>query len=212
MADIEARAIARLRGARRADDQHLHQLPDHPAARARRAPGHRRHRRRHLLQQRDGRAQQLRGRPLGAGRGPHRPHAALRLSPRRSTAPAPCMFEVAHQPSATSPTGARSAASSAGPPTATGRCRSSPASRQVAQLRRAQALRRGAGELRLGGAVPHAGRHARGADALSDAFARPRRSRRRPHRQGRLRRLLRAATRRRATRSTWWCSPRRSSR
>ena len=32
-----------------------------------------------------------------------------------------------------------------------------------AQLRRAQALRRGAGELRLGGPVPHAGRHARGA-------------------------------------------------
>ena len=74
----------RLRGARRADDQHLHQLPDHPAAGARRAPGDGRHRRRHLLQQRAGRAQQLRGRPLGAGRRPHRPHAALRLSSGRA--------------------------------------------------------------------------------------------------------------------------------
>ncbi len=75
----------RLRGARRADDQHLHQLPDHPAAGARRAPGARRHRRRHLFQQRDGRAQQLRGRPLGAGRRAHGPHAALRLPPRRAS-------------------------------------------------------------------------------------------------------------------------------
>ena len=46
-----------------------------------------------------------------------------------------------------------------------------------AQLRRAQALRRGAGELRLGGAVPHAGRDAGGADA-SRRLPRPRRSRR----------------------------------
>ena len=37
--------------------------------------------------------------------------------------------------------------------------------RARAQFRRAQALRRGAGELRLGGAVPHARRDARGADA-----------------------------------------------
>ena len=51
-----------------------------------------------------------------------------------------------------SPTGARSAASSARPPTATGRCRSSRALEACAQLRRAEAFRRGAGELRLGGA------------------------------------------------------------
>ena len=75
----------RLRGARRADDQHLHQLPDHPAARARRASRLRRHRRRHLFQQRDGRAQQLRGRAVGAVRRPHRPHAALWLPSRRAS-------------------------------------------------------------------------------------------------------------------------------
>ena len=40
-------------------------------------------------------------------------------------------FEVAPPARATSPTGARSAASSAAPPTATGRCRSSPASTRV---------------------------------------------------------------------------------
>ena len=98
MADIEARAIARLRGAGRADDQHLHQLPDHPAAGARRAPGARRHRRRHLLQQRDGRAQQLRGRALGAGRRAHR--AARRATATISTriAPAPAISRSSIEP------------------------------------------------------------------------------------------------------------------
>ena len=44
------------------------------------------------------RAQQLRGRPLGAGRRPDRPHAALRLSSRRSTAPAPRISTLTHRP------------------------------------------------------------------------------------------------------------------
>ena len=73
-----------------------------------------------------GRAQQLRGRAVGAGRRADRPHAALRLSPRRaSRRHRHFALQTAR---AISPTGARSAASSARPPTATGRCRSSPAS------------------------------------------------------------------------------------
>ena len=197
--------LPRARGAGRADDEHLHQLPDHPAARARRAPGARRHRGRHLFQQRDGRAQQLRGRAFGAGRRAHRPHAALRLPSRCRTAPAPAISQSRSSP-ATSPTGARSAASSAAPPTATGRCRSSRGSQPCAGLRRAQALRRGAGELRLGGHVPHARRDARGGDtarslprrrraAGADASARP------------ISRRSMQPMRRPATRSTWWCSP-----
>ena len=59
-----------------------------------------------------------------------------------------------------------------------------------AQFRRAQALRRGAGELRLGGAVPHAGRDAGGADA-GRCVRGPRHSRRHRDRQGRLRGVLR---------------------
>ena len=168
----------RLRGARRADDQHLHQLPDHPAAGARRASRHGRHRRRHLFQQRDGRAQQFRGRAVGAGRRADRPHAALRLPPRR----APRRHA-----------GISSVAAPAARSRRLGRARRHrrPRRQQLlggagrqrhrarAQFRRAQALRRGAGELRLGRAVPHARRHARGADARR-APCRPPGARRRP--------------------------------
>ena len=73
-----------IRSARRDDDEHLHQLSDHPAAGARRASGLRRYRRRDLLERRARRAQQLRGRPVGLVRRADRTHAALRLSSRPS--------------------------------------------------------------------------------------------------------------------------------
>ena len=85
------------------------------------------------------------------------------------------MFEVAHRPRDLADWGAlggivgRATNSYWEVPVVTGL-------EDAAQLRRAEALRRGAGELRLGGAVPHAGRHARGADAVG----RLRRPRRRP--------------------------------
>ena len=200
----------RLRGAGRADDQHLHQLPDHPAAGARRAPGAGRHRRRHLLQQRDGRAQQLRGRALGAGRRAHRPHAALRLpsrcAPRRHHA-----FRGRATSPRTSPTGARSAASSAAPPTATGRCRSSRGSRRVPnsdELKHFGAALASFGSVamfHMPGVTPEAPTladafHGRAAPAGNARSARP------------TSRLSMPATRRPATRSTWSCSPRRSCR
>ena len=43
--------------------------------------------------------------------------------------------------------------------------------RRGADLRRAEAFRRGDGELRLGGAVPHVGHHARGGDGWRTCFA-----------------------------------------
>ena len=49
MAEIEARAIRAFEALGRADDQHLHQLSDHPAAGPRRAPRHGRHRRRRSI-------------------------------------------------------------------------------------------------------------------------------------------------------------------
>ena len=112
----------RVRGHGRPDDQHLHQLPDHHAGGAQRAHGLRRHRRRDLLQQRAGRAQQFRGRPLGARRRADRAHAALWLSSGR---PAPRHAEAARYPHAAGPraTGARWARWSAAPPATTGRCR-----------------------------------------------------------------------------------------
>ena len=70
----------RVRGTRRADDRHLHQLPDDHAGSARRAHGVWRHRRGDLLEQRAGRAVEFRGRAVGAGRRADRPHAALWLS------------------------------------------------------------------------------------------------------------------------------------
>ena len=199
----------RLRGARRADDQHLHQLPDHHAAGQGRAPGDGRHRRRHLLQQRAGRAQQLRGRALGAGRGPHRPHAALRLSPR----PAP-----RRQP----PFHARPSAARSG---RLGRARRHRRQghqqllggaghhrpRRRPQLRRDEAFRRRAGELRLGCAVPYAGHDAGGAHHRR-GVCRPPRAAGHPHRARPISRPSTPPTRRPATRPTWWCSPRRSCR
>ena len=83
-----------LRGARRADDRHLHQLPDHHAAGARRARRLWRHRRGDLFQQRVRRALELRGRAVGAERRAHRPHAALRLSSRRAPARRRCSSQV----------------------------------------------------------------------------------------------------------------------
>ena len=212
MADIEARAIARLRGARRADDRHLHQLPDHPAARARRAPGDGRHRRRHLFQQRDGRAQQLRGRALGAGRRASPAARRATAITSTSTAPAPGSSTVAHRPRDSRRLGRARRHRRPGRQQLLGGAGRHRPRGQAAQLRRAQAFRRRAGELRLGGAVPHAGPHARGARSSPTPSPAARLPPAVRHRQGRLRRLLRAATRRRATRSTWWCSPHRSSR
>ena len=85
-ADARAARDRRVRAARRRDDRHLHQLPDDPGADARRAPRVRRHRRRDLFECDLRRALELRGRPVGAVGRPDRPHAALRLPPRRAAA------------------------------------------------------------------------------------------------------------------------------
>ena len=159
-----------------------------------------------LFEQRVRRAQQFRGRALGARRRADRPHAALRLSSRRMRAGRPSA-SASRRRRATSANGARSAASSAA---ACGSYWEVPVvegHRDVPGLRRAEAFRRGAGELRFGGAVPHA-RHHRPRRRLS-AARRRRRGRDRPRRD---RRLSRRATTRPATRSMSWCSPRRSCR
>ena len=133
-----------------------------PAAGARRASRHGRHRRRDLFQQRDGRAQQLRGRALRARRRPDRPHAALRLSSRRHRR-GTRHFELP-APAARSRRLGRARRHRRQRDQqllgGAGRLRH----RERAQFGRAEALRRGAGELRLGRAVPHARRHAGGAD------------------------------------------------
>ena len=66
---------------------------------------------------------------------------------------------------ASSTTGARSAASSGGWPATIGRCRCIIGHRPRARLRRDEAFRRGARELRLGRAVSHGRHHAGGAAA-----------------------------------------------
>ncbi len=80
-----------------------------PGGDARRARRVRRHRRRHLFELGRRRALELRRRPVGAVGRPHRPHAALRLPPRRAPA-----RDAARSAStgrrAASTTGARSAA------------------------------------------------------------------------------------------------------
>ena len=112
----------RVRGTRRADDRHLHQLPDDHAGGARRAHGVWRHRRGDLLEQRAGRAVEFRGRAVRACRRPDRPHAALRLSSAGdSDAPRCCCASSTRRASCT--TGVRWAASSAASPAITGRCR-----------------------------------------------------------------------------------------
>ena len=129
------------------------------------------------------------GGPSALAAGPHRPHAALRLSSRRAPRRHQA-FRGRATSRATSPTGARSAASSAAPPTATGRCRSSPGvegapnSDELKHFGAALASFGSVALFHMPGVTPEA-------PTLADAFARPRRSRRRPHRQGRLRRLLR---------------------
>ena len=117
----------RVRGARRADDRHLHQLPDHHAAGARRARRLWRHRRGDLFEQRVRRALEFRGRTVGAERRAHRPHAALRLSPRRA-ARGDARRQRRAGLRASSTTGARSAGSSAAWRATIGRCRRSSAS------------------------------------------------------------------------------------
>ena len=72
----------RLREARRADDGHLHQLPDGAGAHARRASGVRRHRRRDLFEFGVRGALELRGRAVGVVGRAYRAHATLWLSPR----------------------------------------------------------------------------------------------------------------------------------
>ena len=80
-----------------------------------------------------------------------------------------------------------------------------------AQLRPAQAFRGGAGELRLGRHVPHARRDAGGADAAAmPSTAAPLPPPRRSARQTSMPSM--PATPPPATRSTWWCLPRRSCR
>ena len=86
-----------LRGTRRADDRHLHQLPDDHAGGVRRTHGVWRHRCGDLLEQRARCAIQFRGRTVGAGRRSDRAHAALRLSlagKRRAT----LLLRVDHTP------------------------------------------------------------------------------------------------------------------
>ena len=152
-----------VRGARHPDDRHLHQLPDHHAAGARRARRLRRHRRGDLFEQRVRRALELRGRPVGAERRAHRPHAALRLSSRRAPARHAADPDVGDAARARRlgrarrhrRTPRRRLLAGAGP----GR------HRPRARLRRDEAFRRRAGELRLGRAVPHGRHHARGAAA-----------------------------------------------
>ena len=129
-------------------------------------------------QQRDGRAQQFRGRSVGAGRRADRPHAALRLSSRRAPRRNQALRASPRQPRDLADWGAlggivgRVSQQLLG---GAGHRRHRPR----AQFRRAQALRRGAGELRLGRAVPHARRDARGADARRGLSAAARCRRRR---------------------------------
>ena len=161
-ATLDARPRAprhrRVRGARRADDEHLHQLPDHHAAGARRARRLWRHRGGDLLQQRVRRALELRGRTFRAERRAHRPHAALRLSSRRAAG--------GHAGRQRGLDAARAqrlgrARRDRGPPGR--RLLAGPRARRHrsrAGLRRDEAFRRGARELRLGRALPHDRHHA----------------------------------------------------
>ena len=154
------------------------------------------------------RALELRGRAVGAGRRPDRPHAALRLSSRRSSAAPRCCCSVDYTPRELNEWGAlggivgRLAGDYWQVPALIGH-------RPRAHVRRAEAFRRGAGELRLGRAVPHGRRHAGGAarstirGAAGDCGARRRRGRSRAHSR---RPIARASTP-----SMWWCSRRRSS-
>ena len=150
-----------VRGARRADDEYLHQLPDDHAAGARRARRLWRYRGGDLFEQRVRRALELRGRTVGAERRAHRPYPALRLSPRRAAggdAGRQCRLHAARAQRLgcarrdRRPAGRRLlAGSSAG------------RHRARARLRRDEAFRRRAGELRLGRAVSYRRRHTRGA-------------------------------------------------
>ena len=150
----------RVRGTRRADDRHLHQLPDHHAGGARRAHGVWRHRRGDLLEQRIGRAVEFRGRAVGARRRPDRPHAALWLS---SAGTATRHAAAAHRTHAARTARVGCAGWHRRPDrrrllAGAGAARHRPRS----HVRRAEALRCGAGELWLGRAVPHGRRHAGG--------------------------------------------------
>ena len=153
----------RLRGARRADDRHLHQLPDHHAAGARRALRLWRHRRGDLFQQRVRRALELRGRAVGAERGADRPHAALRLSSRRAPAGDAAGAGRLHAARTERVGRARRHRRQARRRLLAGA--GAGRDRPRAHLRRDEAFRRGAGELRLGRAVPHDRHHAGGAAA-----------------------------------------------
>ncbi len=122
-----------------------------------------RHRRGDLFEQRVRRALELRGRAVGAERRAHRPHAALRLSSRRAAAGnarRQCRLDAARAQRLgrarrhRRPAGRRLLA---GPGPRRHRARP--------RLRRDEAFRRRAGELRLGRAVPHGRHHARGAAA-----------------------------------------------
>ena len=205
MLDARAPHDRRVRAARRLDDRHLHQLPDDPGADARRARRLRRHRRRHLFELGVRRALEFRGRPVGALRRPHRPHAALRLSSRCAAAGDAAL--------------ARRLDADDAQRLGRARRRHRQARRQLlggaggrghrgrARLRRAQALRRGDGELRLDRAVPPRRHHAGGARGSPTSAA----SGCRAHRIGaRRRRGAAARLCSRPTRSTSSSSRRRS--
>ena len=166
-------------------DRHLHQLPDHLPAGVRRTRRLRRYRSGHLRQQRMRRAQQLRGRTGGRQRRADRTHATLRLPPGPPSTRHPPVrgrdaagdAERLGRPRRDRRAGGQLLLAGAG----------DRRHRRRAHLRRAQALRRRARELRLGADVPHDRGHAGstrpGQRLRRAAGADP------PHRPGRPRRL-----------------------
>ena len=159
-----------VRGDGRAEHQHLHQLPDHHAAGARRALRLWRHRRGDLLQQRVRRALELRGRAVGAERGPDRAHAALRLSPRRAPAGDARGANELHAARAERMGRARRHRRALGGRLLAGA--GGGRDRPHAHVGRDEAFRRGGGELRLARAVSHDRHHAGGAADGGRAAAR----------------------------------------
>ena len=158
MAALERRAIDALRAfGVLMTDTCINYQTIHGAAegRARRL---RRHRRRHLFEQRARRAQQFRGRPVGFGGGVDRPDPALRLPSRRMPTRDPALSpdrEAAYLAEWGAVGGIVGEACSS--------YWQVPCSSRASRPRRAPTcssiLAHRPGELRLGGLVPHAGGH-----------------------------------------------------
>ena len=159
-----------------------------------------------------GRAQQLRGRALGAGRRPDRPHAALRLPSRCASRRHQAFRSFAHQPRDLADWGAlggivgkrhQQLLGGAGRHAAS---RRAPNSDELKHFGAALASFGSVALFHMPGVTPEA----------RDAAPMPSRAVPSPpavaHRQGRLRGVLCHLRGAAATRSTWWCSPRRSSR